>query len=421
MTNVAELATRTGHVALALLAVLLVAVAGRALGRLLRQPTVIAEIALGLATGPVLLAIGGEPALRTLLPEEILGWLRHLGHVGLVLFLVGVAHELRRTTAPARGRLIGWTTAGALVIPFLAGCGFAVVVLADPGLRGTAPTAALVLLLAVSLSVTAVPVLARILEERELLDTPAGRLSMSAAIISDVVAWPLLALAIGLAAGGPGGVPRLVAVVAAGLLAMFCLGRLLRTATATAFRDRFGRLTAVLIGVTGLACSFVFQQHGVTEIFGALLVGLAIPGDGWHGVVRAVARVGRLLVPVFFVVTGITVFAGQFGATPWFAIVLATVLGIAGKASGGFLGASLGGAPRPVAVRVGVLVNTRGLTELVVLQAGYSAGILTAPVFLALVVMALTTTAMTGPVYALLERSTARRWTVAALAVEGGR
>lgn len=416
--NAAEFAAGTVHVVLALLAVLLVAFVGRAVARLLRQPTVIAEIAFGLAIGPILLSLGGK---QTLLPGETVSWLRFVGHVGLVLFLIGVAHELRRTTASARGRLIGWTTAGALVIPLLTGCGFAVAVVADPALRGTAPTAALVLLLAVSLSVTAVPVLARILEERELFDTPVGKLSMTAAMIIDVVAWLLLALALGLAAGGAGGVPRLATVVAAGLLAMFCLGRLLRTAAVTEFRDRFGRLTAVMIGAAGLLGSWVFQEQGVTEIFGALLVGLAIPADGWHDVVRVVTRVGRLLVPVFFVVTGINVFSGQLGATPWFAIVLATVLGIVGKMGGGYLGARLGGAPASDAARIGVLVNTRGLTELVVLQAGYSAGILTAPVFLALVVMALVTTAMTGPCYALLERSAARRWKVAALAAEGGK
>ncbi|MFE7130852.1 cation:proton antiporter [Streptomyces sp. NPDC057638] len=416
--NLAELAAGTGHVVLALLAVLLLACVGRAVGRLLRQPTVIAEIALGLAIGPVLISLGGK---ETLLPAETVGWLREVGHIGVVLFLVGVAHELRRTTAPARGRLIGWTTAGALVIPLLAGCAFAVAVLADPVLRGTAPTASLVLLLAVALSVTAVPVLARILEERELFDTPVGKLSMTAAIIMDVVAWLLLTLAIGLAAGGSGGVPRLATVVAVGLLVMFCLGRLLRTTAVTAFRDRYGRLTAVLIGVAGLLGSWAFQEQGVTEIFGALLVGLAIPADGWHEVMRWVTRVGRLLVPVFFVVTGITVFAGQFGATPWFAIVLATVLGIAGKVGGGYAGARLGGAPPSEAMRVGVLLNTRGLTELVVLQAGYSAGVLTAPVFLALVVMALVTTAMTGPCYTLLERRTARRLKAVPLAEEGGR
>ena len=149
--------------------------------------------------------------------------------------------------------------------------------------------------------------------------------------------------------------------------------------------------------------------------------GLAIPAGGWDAVVRRVTRAGRLLVPVFFVVTGITVFAGQFGSTPWFAIVLATALGIVGKVGGGYLGARIGGAPASDAVRVGVLVNTRGLTELVVLQAGYGAGILTAPVFLALVVMALVTTAMTGPSYGLLERRASSRWKAAALVEEGGR
>ncbi|MFH9349076.1 cation:proton antiporter [Kitasatospora sp. NPDC017646] len=416
--NVAEFAAGTGHVVLALLAVLLVAYVGRAISRRLGQPTVIAEIAFGLAIGPVLILLGGKQAL---LPKETVGWLRDIGHVGLVLFLIGIAHELRRTTVPARGRLIGWTTAGSLVIPLVTGCVFAAAVLADPALRGTAPTSALVLLLAVSLSVTAVPVLARILEEQKLFDTPVGKLSMTVSVIIDVIAWVLLALALGLAAGGTGGVPRLLLVVAAGLLVMFCLSRLLRTTAVTAFRDRYGRLTVVLIGAAGLLGSWAFQEEGVTEIFGALLVGLAIPPDGWHGAVSTVSRIGQPLVPVFFVVTGVNVFSGQFDTMPWFVILLAPVLGVIGKMGGGYLGARLGGAPASDAIRVGVLVNTRGLTELVVLQAGYNAGILTAPVFLALVIMALVTTAMTGPCYSLLERGAARRWRVAALAVEGGK
>ncbi|MER7655932.1 cation:proton antiporter [Streptomyces albidoflavus] len=416
--NAVEFAARAGHVALALAAVLLVAFVGRAVGRLTRQPTVVAEIAFGLAIGPLLLFSG---AGRALLPGEVTEVLRSIGHVGLVLFLVGVAHELRSTKAPARGRLIGWTTVGALSVPLLAGCAFALMVLADPALRGTAPEGALVLLLAVSLSVTAVPVLARILEERQLFDTPVGKLSMSVAMIIDVFAWLLLALAIGLAAGGSGGVPRIASVVCVGLLVMFCLASLVRTAPVVAFRQRFPVATAVLVGLAGLASSWAFQEQGVTEIFGALLVGLALPPDGWHDVVRRVTRVGRLLVPVFFVVTGITVFAGQFGATPWLAIVLATALGIVGKMGGGWLGAWLGGSPAPEALRVGVLLNTRGLTELVVLQAGYSAGILTPPVFLALVVMALVTTAMTGPCLGLLERRAGRRSKAPALAEEGSR
>ncbi|WP_370114642.1 cation:proton antiporter [Streptacidiphilus sp. MAP12-33] len=413
----AEFAARVGHVGLLLAALLLVATFGRAVSRFLRQPTVVAEITFGLAVGPVLKYFGVE---KILLPKETLGWLHDIGHVGLVLFLLGVAHEIRRTKVPPGGRLIAWTIAGSLVVPALAGCVFAAVVVTDPTLRGTAPTAAVVVLLAAALSVTAVPVLARILEERQLFDTPAGRLAMTASMIIDVVAWTLLVLAIGLASGGGGGVPRLLAVVAIGLLLVFCLGRLLRAAAVTRFRERFGALTVVLVGAAGLAGSWVFQKQGVTDIFGALLVGLAIPADGWHAVVQRASRIGRPLVPVFFVVTGVGVFAGPIGSTPWLAIVLAALLGTAGKMSGGYLGARLGGAPASDAARVGVLVNTRGLTELVLLQAGYSAGILTAPLFLALVVMALMTTAMTGPCYNLLERRSARRWRVAALVLEGG-
>ena len=154
------------------------------------------------------------------------------------------------------------------------------------------------------------------------------------------------------------------------------------------------------------------ERLGLTAIFGAVLVGLAIPAgkDGpWTATAASVAKAGRALVPVFFVVTGITVLTSAFAAASWALIVIATTLGALGKLGGGYLGARRGGQSRRTSARVGVLMNTRGLTELIVLKVGYSAGILSAPLFLALVVMALTTTAMTGPLLLLIDRMELRR------------
>ncbi|GAA4545303.1 cation:proton antiporter [Amycolatopsis samaneae] len=398
------------HVVLALAAVLLLAFLGRLAARRLRQPVVIGEIALGLAVGPLVLAAGGPRLLEVLLPPAVLDWLRFVGHAGLVLFVIGVAHELRRAREPVGGRSVGWTVVGAVAVPLAMGGILATWVLVDddPALRGTAPPAALVVLLAVSLAVTAVPVLARILEDRELTGTRLGRLSMTVAVITDGLAWLLLAVAIGLATGGMGNVSRVGIVIIVALLGAAGCWALLRTPSANRFAARFPSAAAVVIAAGGLVLSGTLQHLGLTEIFGALLVGLAIPTGrrqtAWHTAVRTVTDVGRRIVPVFFVVTGVTVFARRFDTLPWAAMVLATVLGVLGKVGGGYLGARMGREPPDFAMRMGVLLNARGLTELVVLQAGYSAGILTSGMYLALVVMALVATVVTGPVDALLAR-----------------
>jgi len=145
------------------------------------------------------------------------------------------------------------------------------------------------------------------------------------------------------------------------------------------------------------------EELGLTAIFGAVLVGVAAPAS-WHPVVEAVARVGRALMPAFFVVTGITILAPSLNGTPWALVALTVVLGVVGKIAGGYWGARLGGEPRERAFRVGALMNTRGLTEIVVVQTGYSAGLVSAPIVVALLVMALVTTAMTGPLVNLADR-----------------
>jgi Kef-type K+ transport system membrane component KefB len=401
----------TAHVLAVLVVVFALAYVGRLLARLLRQPVVIGEIALGLAVGPLIVAAGGPGLITVLIPPTVFDCVRFVGHIGLVLFLIGVVHELRTATNPVRGKPVYLTAIWATLIPLVMGGILAWYVLADGSqlLRGDAPAVSLALMLAVSLSVTAVPVLARILADKQLTDTTLGRLSMTVAVIIDVVAWLLVAVAVGLKAGGTLGVLLTGGVLAVGLGCMVLIRRVLSTERVTALCQRFPRITVALIATTGLVASGVLQAWGLTEIFGAILVGFAIPASKpWSTALSLIERGSLQLVPVFFVITGILVFTKQFGPPPWLAMVLAVVLGVAGKVGGGYVGARHGGLDRHTALQTGVLLNTRGLTELVVLQAGFSAGILTPAVYLALVVMALVTTAMTGPLYGAISSRTER-------------
>jgi Kef-type K+ transport system membrane component KefB len=229
----------------------------------------------------------------------------------------------------------------------------------------------------------------------------------------DTIAWLLLALAIALNSGSFAGFVIALVAMTVGVLASAGIRRLLSSGSLGRLSGRSHRGTAVVIGAAALAGSAVAEQYGLTAIFGAVLIGLAIPGSGesspWTPAVRSVSRAGQWLLPVFFVTTGLTLLAEPVNRLPWMAIALVTVLGMLSKTAGTYFGARLAGESRSTSARLGALMNTRGLTEIVVLQAGYSAGILTAGLFLAFLVIALATTAATGPLLSFVDRRAARQ------------
>ncbi|MFF4184797.1 cation:proton antiporter [Streptomyces sp. NPDC001691] len=397
------------HVLVVLVGILLVARVGRAVARVLGQPEVVGEIGVGLLSGPAVIVLFGRPGLDAVLPGPVFGVVKLVSQAGLVLFLVGLAHRLGAESGGPSRRGTLWVAAGALVPPLVTGLLLAglVIVTDDRAARGGAPLPAFVLMVAVSMSITAVPVMARILAGRGMTRSAAGRTALAAAVVLDAVGWLLLTLAIGLGKGSPAGSLHSARALAFGAGCALAVRFALRTRIARTACVRAPRTAAVALGATALAVALAMERLGMTAILGAALVGFAIPrGENapWERPVTSVARLGKALAPAFFVVTGITVLTGSFADTSWPLIVAAVVLGCAGKGIGGYAGARRGGLPPAAARRVAILMNTRGLTELVVLQAGLSSGILTGPLVLALIVMALTTTAMTGPLLGLLDR-----------------
>ncbi|CAM5358189.1 antiporter Na+ or K+/H+ exchanger [Streptomyces spiroverticillatus] len=402
------------HTGAALAAVVLLAVAGRGAARWVRLPEVVGEVTAGLVVGPVLLALLGAEVFGAVLPGPVLANLKVVGEAGLVLFLVGMTHRLRSSGgARSSRRALPVLAAWALVLPLAAGLLLVAVVEAggDPAVRGTAPLPAFVLMVAVAMSITAVPVLSRILVDRGMTDTTAGSLALGAAIVIDGVGWVLLTVAVGLGTGSASG---LVGAGQALLFAAVVALALRWVLRAEAVRRYFARRpwgAALLIGAVTLATALETERLGLTAVVGAALIGLGVPREEpgpWEGAVARVSRWGLVLTPVFFVVTGVSVLTKAFAATSWTLITATLVLGLAGKLVGGYVGARRGGLGPAEAMRVGALMNTRGLTELIVLQAGYRAGILSAPLMLALVVMALATTAATGPLLGLVNRTAGR-------------
>ncbi|WP_019057206.1 cation:proton antiporter [Streptomyces prunicolor] len=395
------------HLATVMAGAVVVVAAGRWAARRTRQPEVIGEIAAGMLTGPLLLWALGADRFHTVLPTEILSWLKHLAELGLVLFLVEFAHRLKDRHARPSLKSAAWVTLGSFVPALAAGALLAAWVtrFGAPSVRGSAPAPAFFLLVAVTLAVTAVPVLARVITDRHMTDTAPGRLALSSAIAIDSAAWLLLALAVGLRTGQPGSFLKSVGVLALGALTALLLNRLLRTHHAQRLCDFAPRAAQLCTAALAMALAFTTAHFGMTLIFGAVLAGFALPGTVcWKRVTQSVGRIGALLLPIYFVATGLTALTRDLTGFSASLTLLTVALATLAKIGGGWLGARLSGHRGADGLRVGVLMNTRGLTELIILQVGLSAGVLTPPLYLSLVIMALVTTACTAPALTLIDR-----------------
>lgn len=372
---------------LLLLDIVVVVVAARLLGlaaRRLGQPVVIGEIVAGIALGPTLL---GQLAGHRLFPAAVMPSLTTLADVGLVLYMFVIGMEFDPKLAQGKLRVGAGVGAGATALPFAMGCGLALWLAPR---YATGETLPFVLFFAVAVSATAFPVLARILTDRGMQRTLLGGLALVSAAVIDVVAYALLAVVVGIAsASGHESWRLLLAPVYVAV--MFGVVRpLLRRVT--------GPGSAFLLA--GLfASAWATQWMQLNFIFGAFLFGAVMPRSGTlvQDLRDRLEPAVQLMLPMFFVVTGLAVnLAGlRLGAIGILAAILA--ISIAGKLAGGYAGARLTGIPPRDSAVMATLVNTRGLTEIVVLNVGLQQHLLVPSLYSLLVVMALVTTAMTGP------------------------
>ncbi|MEQ1438991.1 cation:proton antiporter [Fontimonas sp. SYSU GA230001] len=387
--------------------VLLVARTVGTLFRRLGQPAVIGEIVAGLLLGPSVLGALAPSALAALFPPTSLAPLALLSQVGVLLFmfLVGLDLDFGSLRDKARSAVIVSHTS--IFVPFLLGVGL--VLAAYPQLTAPGvPFDALALFMGIAMSVTAFPVLARILEERGLLQTTLGRNAIACAAIDDVSAWCLLAFVVALAeAHNPLTAAATVALSALFIWAMWFAVRPLLERLARVRSERGAEPLGISAAVIVLMCAAAATEAiGIHALFGAFMAGLAMPRDALlrerlRERLHSFATV--VLLPLFFALTGLRTQLGLLDGVADFALCAAIVLiAVAGKLGGSALAARLTGAPWREALTIGALMNTRGLMELVVLNLGYDLGILSPRVFTMLVIMALVTTLMTGPLLSLL-------------------
>lgn len=380
-----------------LLALAVIVVLARLLGALARrlgQPAVIGEIVGGILLGPTLF---GGAITSALFPADIRPSLTHLADIGVVVFMFLVGLELDRNLLRGQGRIAASVSLSAIVLPFGLGALLALHFLDS---RPTGNTLAFVLFLGTAMSVTAFPVLARILTDKGLIRTPIGGLALAVAAVDDVIAWSMLAVVVALATVGSN--PWLVLLVLPYAAAMLFVVRPLLARLAVRATGRVAG-AVVLVAVAGglVLSSKITDVIGLHLIFGAFLFGVVMPRQGADALrTHALPWVERvcslLLLPVFFMVAGLKVNLATLDGAAIGGLALILLVAIGGKFIGAFASARLNGVrPRHSAV-LATLINTRGLTELIVLTVGLQLGVLDGELYSLMVVMALVTTAMTG-------------------------
>jgi Kef-type K+ transport system membrane component KefB len=393
------------HVLVALVAVIAV---GQILGRLfvyIGQPPVIGEVMAGILLGPSFL---GPDLSARVLPATVAPFLGVISQLGVILYMFIVGLELNAGLIKGRARVAVATSHASIVVPFLLGSLLALALY--PRLStNDVPFTNFALFVGVAMSITAFPVLARILTDQGISRTPIGVMALSCAAMDDVTAWGLLAFVVGVAKAhvdqGLYVVAGTVAYIAAMILVVRPLVvRLARHPSA----KRLSRTAAGVVFVTLLASALATELIGIHAIFGAFLLGALIPHDSDFA--RDFARrteqiVTVLLLPAFFALTGMRMRIDLMtGVGPWFWCGVIILIATLGKFGGTLAAARLTGSSWSEATALGALMNTRGLMELIVLNIGLDLRVISPELFAMMVLMAIVTTMLTSPIVRALVR-----------------
>jgi Kef-type K+ transport system membrane component KefB len=370
----------------------------------LKQPQVIGEMVAGIMLGPSLLGWVAPGTYKDLFPIESRQFLEILSQVGVVFFLFLVGLELDPKLIRSRGRAAVVISGASIVLPFLLGVGLTFV-LYDRLFRTGHGFMAVALFMGAAMSITAFPVLARIITERNLHRTTIGALAIACAAFNDAAAWCILAVVVAVAKVD--NVKMAIGTIAFSVLyvaAMFALVRPFLRRLEVIY-DRQGRLSQPIVSIIFLlvlTSAYTTQVIGIHALFGAFLMGCVMP-KGTQFVRHLSEKLEDFtvvfLLPIFFAFAGLRTEIGLIsGGSMWLYTGLIVAIATAGKFGGSFAAARACGLNLREASAIGILMNTRGLMELVILTAGLEIGVITAAVYTMMVLMALVTTAMTTPI-----------------------
>jgi len=374
--------------------------------RRIGQPMVIAEVTAGIILGPSLLGWLWPTAMTTVFPKTSMPLLGMLSQVGLVLFMFLIGLELDPKLLKNQGRSSVMISQSGIIVPFALGAlaaSFLRTHLSEPDV----PASSFTLFMGIAMSITAFPVLARILTEKRLLKSKVGAVAITCAAVDDVMGWCLLAFVVSVVRStGVGGAVRTTLMAIAYIAVMLFVVRpfLARLAARVSTRGPIDQTTVAVTLLLLLLSSMVTELIGIHALFGAFAFGAAIPKEG--GLAQALAEkledvVVVLLLPLFFAYSGLRTQIGLINSPQhWGICALIITLACLGKFGGSALAARLTGNGWRESSAIGILMNTRGLMELIVLNIGLDLGVISPTLFTMMVIMALVTTFMTSPLLA---------------------
>lgn len=399
---------RTFHVLTLILQIAVILVVARlcgAIARRLGQPLVVGEMAGGILLGPSVFGAVAPKISTYVFPVQSLDYLNALSQVGLLLFMfmIGLEMDARLLRGAKKTALL--TSHASIVVPFALGTALALFFFEFAPPPGTRRFLGYALFMGIAMSITAFPVLARIVQERGLAGSRLGAVALACAAVDDVTAWCILAVVVMIVRSGSLGtsiLPMLGGVVVFVGVMLLMLRPLMRwiferrKATLDASND----LVAFLL-IFALASAWITQKIGMHVLFGAFLAGAIVPVE--YPQIRAL--IDRLeavtvvfLLPLFFAFTGLRTRIGLLDSPDlWMKAILVIAIAVVGKLGAATLAARAGGMNWRDAGAIGALMNTRGLMELVVLNIGLDIGVIPPTLFAMMVLMALVTTIMTAP------------------------
>ncbi|MGZ8847786.1 MAG: cation:proton antiporter domain-containing protein, partial [Pyrinomonadaceae bacterium] len=367
------------------------------------------EIVAGILLGPSLLGLVSPATMAFLFPASSLEILKLLSQIGVALFMFVVGLELDVQHLRQKAHTAIMVSHASIVVPFFLGVALSLFLFQSLAPANTSFTA-FALFMGIAMSITAFPVLARILEDRGLSRTRLGGIAITCAAVDDVTAWCLLALVIAIARadGLFAGVLTIgLAIAFIGIMLFLVKPLFARLIKSDPNNDRYNRGLVALILAFVLASALLAELIGIHALFGAFLAGVVMPPTAE---VRRVLKEKLetfslvVLLPLFFVFTGLRMQISLLNDwNSWLLCALIILIAIAGKLGGSMFMARWTGLNWRDSFSLGVLLNTRGLVELIVLSIGYDLGILSPRTFAMMVLMALATTFMTGPLLSLVK------------------
>jgi Kef-type K+ transport system membrane component KefB len=410
------------HVLIVLAAVILL---GRLVGRFfiwVGQPQVMGEIVAGILLGPSLLGQLAPEAPARLLPPSAVPLLGIIAQLGVILYMFLVGLELNTSMLRTKAHATVAISHAGIVVPFVLGNLLAVILY--PKLCSDNVTfTSFGLFLGIAMSITAFPVLARILTDRKMNQTRLGSVALTCAATDDATAWCLLALVVGFVQArlGSGFLVAGLTIGYVGIM-LFAVRPWLRRLATLEQENKLSQETIALIFVALLLSALMTEFIGIHALFGAFLLGALIPHDS--GLARTLGRrmedlVTVFLLPAFFAFTGMRTEIGLIsGLENWLLCGAIILVATAGKFGGTLLAARLTGSGWTQAAALGILMNTRGLMELIVLNIGLELGVISPTLFAMMVIMALVTTFATTPLLNLLAHRLPEEFQPAAITVQ---